>query len=993
MKTNSGFEKGINFPKTPFARLMQKRINRVLIVSSKYDRFALEEDGRIEEQIFNEYSSLNLRYPPRFTHVHSADKALKLLQSSYFDLVITMLNVGGTFDAFQFSAEVKKIYSGKPVVLLTPFSREISIQMKKEDLSSIDYVFGWLGSADILVAIIKLLEDKMNVDKDIKLASVQTIILVEDSVRYYSGYLTTMYKILLLQSLKFMKEGLNTHRRMLRMRGRPKILLATNYEQALDLYEDYKDHLLGIISDIKYPRNNKIDKNAGLRLFKRIKKENKYLPLLLQSSDKGNEEKAKALQVGFIHKLSENLSKDLTDFMNEYFAFGPFQFRDPKTKKIVAVAKDLKHLQHIIYKIPDAAFHYHVSRNHISKWLNARALFPIANFFVDVSVSDFDNDLNKMRDFLYHGITGFRKSKSRGVIAKFDADKFDNSLIFTRMGDGYMGGKARGLAFLDMLVKENPDLNTVKDVTVGIPSTVVITTEIYDKFIEMNKLYYMAKTDIEDEKILERFIDASLPEDTRNNLKVYLTEVERPIAVRSSSVLEDSHYQPFAGVFSTFMLSNSSEDIETRLEQLEKAIKSVYASVFYKGTKAYMAATKNLIDEEKMAVILQVACGRKYDNLFYPSFSGVARSVNFYPIGNEQPDEGIVNIGMGLGKYIVEGKRGLRFSPHHPKNILQLSSPEMALRETQKHFYSLDLDPEKFKPSIDEAVNFKYLRISKVQSNGSLDEISSVFDFQNDILREGTATKGKPVITFANILKYKTFPLTDIIKKVLIMGKKAMNNPVEIEFAVQLSQSKQEFSEFKLLQIRPIIERTSDQDLKLEKYEPADLLIYSKQALGYGSSCGIEDVVYIRPELFDAANNEKIVSVIEQLNEKFRTQGKNYILIGPGRWGSSDPWLGVPVKWAQISQAGLIVEVGIEGYQVDPSQGTHFFQNLTSLRVGYFTVNTVTNDGHIDFERLDALDAEFEQGSVRHVRLKKELIIKIDGKRSRGIVIDAEKEK
>ncbi len=978
-------KKLIQFSETPFDSLMQQRIHRVLIVCSEYDAFNLEVDGRIEEQIFNEYVSLNLRYPPRIMHADTAEQALRMMQKNYIDLVITMLNVGEKFDAFQFAKIVKTKYPGKPVVVLTPFSREVSLMLSHEDLSAIDYVFSWLGSADILLAVIKLLEDKMNVEKDVK-AGVQVILLVEDSVRYYSGYLTNMYKTLLVQSKKFMKEGLNEHRQMIRMRGRPKILLAKNYEEATDIYQKYKNNILGIISDTKFPRNGRIDPEAGIRFFKKIKNDNKYLPLLLQSSDIENKQKAKEIKSGFIHKYSENLAQDLKFFMNRYFAFGAFQFVNPETKEIIREAHNLKEVQECIKEIPDDSFRYHISRNHISKWLYARALFPLADFMAELKEHDFQGGLSQIREFIYENISHFRKSQSRGVIAEFDRYHYDDALIFSRIGKGSIGGKARGLAFLDSLIKKHPELDKHEDVIIKIPQTVVISTEIFDNFMEDNDLYPFALANNSNDAILEKFVNAEIREETKKDLRVFLKNIKKPIAVRSSSVLEDSHYQPFAGVYSTYMLANSFDE-ETNLQQLLTAVKSVYASVFFKETKAYMKATKNLIDEEKMGVVLQEVCGTKYGNRFYPTFSGVIRSVNFYPIEDEKPEEGIVNVALGLGKHIVEGKRTLRFSPAHPNKIIQLSSPDAALRETQKTFFALDLNPESFKASVDDSVNYKSYRIKQAEKDGSIDEISSVYDFQDNILKEGKMYEGKRVITFANILKYKSFPLAEIIKDVINICEHAMNNPVEIEFAVNLNPENCKLRFFSLLQIRPIVEEVMEDDIDFSNIDINDSLLYSEKVLGHGIIKNIKDIIYVKPEKFDSVNNKKIAGIIEHLNNQLVDADINYVLIGPGRWGSSDPWLGIPVVWAQISGARLIVESGLENYRIEPSQGTHFFQNITSFKVGYFTINPFINDGFWNLDYLNSVPAVYEDEFVRHIRFEDEALIKIDSKKSRGIIL------
>lgn len=974
-----------NFIQTPFNELMKRRIAKVLVICSSYDYFILEEDGRIDEQIFNEYVSLNLRYPPQFIQVPSSTEAFKVLKKENIDLVITMLSAVDV-DSFELANQIKEKYPEKPIVILTPFSREVSMRIKKHDLSSIDYVFSWLGNADILLAIIKLIEDKNNVDNDVK-QGVQTILMVEDSVRFYSSYLPTIYKIIFTQSLSFMTEGLNEHQRMLRMRGRPKIILARNYNEAIQYYEKYKSNLLGVISDISYKRDGLKDKFAGISLARQIKSDDRRVPILLQSSDRKNERFAKEIRVGFLDKYSKNLLNELRYFIKRYFAFGDFIFIDPKHKNsTVGRASDLKSLQRILHEIPDDSLDYHTSRYHISKWLNARALFPLAKYLKAHSHEDFE-DISEVRDFICKAISRYRTMKSRGIIAKFYREKYDESLIFTRIGDGSLGGKARGLAFLDSIIKRHKLEKEFDDVLLTIPKTIVISSDAFDEFMIMNDLFSIALSDTSDQEVLNAFINANLPNWLIKDLDAVLNTIKNPIAVRSSSILEDSHYQPFAGVYSTYMIPNSSNKNEINRLQLEQAIKSVYASVYYKETKAYMHATSNVIDEEKMSIVLQEVCGTKYNDRFYPTFSGVARSVNFYPIHPEKTNEGVVNIALGLGKQIVEGGKSLRFSPRYPKRILQLTSPSMALKETQKHFKALDLNPDNFNPSKDEGINILNLRIKEAEKDKSIKDIASTYDFSNDMLVEGTMYEGKKLITFSNVLKYNTFPLADIMLRLLNLFEQEMNNPIEIEFAVNLKAPKNERKLFNLLQIRPIVDTDQSLEEDISNIDAQETIINSNSVLGNGTINDVTDIIYLKPEVFDASNNQKIVPIIEKLNKKFVDENKYYVLVGPGRWGSSDHWLGVPVKWAQISNARLIVESNLEEYRIDPSQGTHFFQNLTSFRVGYFTVNSYINDGFFDVKYLNKINPTYEDQYLRHVKFHDALSIKIDGKKNIGIVL------
>ena len=972
------------FKPTPFERLMQNRILKVLVICSSYDYFMLEEDGRIDEQIFNEYVKLNLRYPPQFIQVQSSTEAFSVLDSENIDLVITMLSAID-IDSFELAKLIKKQYPFKPIILLTPFSREVSVRMQKHDLSAIDYVFSWLGHTDLLLAIIKLVEDKMNVDFDTQ-QGVQTIMLVEDSVRFYSSYLPNIYKIIFTQSLSFMTEGLNEHQRMLRMRGRPKILLARNFNEAISMYYKYKHSLLGVISDISYKKDGVKNPFAGIELARLIKDDDQYMPVLLQSSDAGNSKIAKEYKVGFLHKYSQTLLFELKKFITEYFAFGDFVFTNLQTGAEIARATDLKSLSVAIQEVPNDVLAYYTKRSLISKWLNARALFPLATFLREHGDNLFQ-DINQIRQFITQAISRYRILKSRGIIAKFYRDKYDESFIFARIGDGNIGGKARGLAFLDMIIKKHNLDKKYENTYITIPRTVVVSSEIFDIFMTENNLYPLALSNADDEEILKTFVECPLPGWVYDELDAFLAITGNPVAVRSSSLLEDSHYQPFAGVYSTYMIPNSSSDYLLNLKHLGQAIKCVYASAFFQSTKAYMAATANVIDEEKMSIVLQEVCGTRHNNRFYPTFSGVARSVNFYPIAPEQPEHGIVNIALGMGKQIVEGGKSLRFSPKFPNKILQLSTAKLALTETQTTFKAIDLSPEHFIPSVDEGINYLTLRIKDAEADNTLTHLISTYDYNNDTLVDGANYEGKKIITFANILKYNKFPLSSIMCDLLKLFETEMRNPVEIEFAVDLNQKSGIPVLFNLLQIRPIVDTDQVLDEEISLVEQENTIITSQMVMGNGIINDIFDIVYIKPETFNAANNLKVVQSIEQINKWFVENNKYYVLVGPGRWGSSDHWLGIPVKWAQISMARVIVESNLENYRIDPSQGTHFFQNLTAFRVGYFTINSAINNGFIDLEYLNNCTAIYEDDYLRHVRFNKQITVKIDGRKNLGVVI------
>jgi len=969
---------------TSFDTLMKKRIYHVLLISSAYDAFILEEDGRIDEQIFDEYVALNLRYPPQFIQVSNEERAFLELREQKIDLVITMLSAEDE-DTFGIAKKIKDKYPSIPIVILIPFSRKVTIKLDREDLEPIDYVFSWLGNADLLLAIIKLIEDKMNVEHDVNEVGVQTIILVEDSVRFYSSYLPHIYKIIFKQSQQFMTEGLNEHQQMMRMRGRPKILMARNYEEAIVFYEKYKNNLLVIISDISYKRKGVRDKEAGIRLVKKIKAEDNLMPILLQSSDADMETRAKELRVGFINKHSKTLSFELKSFIREYFAFGDFVFIDPDTMAEVDRAGDLQTLQKKIYKIPDQSLRYHLSRNHISKWLRARALFPLAERFRDVTLDDFDN-LEQVKKYLFDSIANYRMTKARGVIAQFRRDSFDEYLSLSRIGEGSLGGKARGLAFLDSMIKRNHYYDKWPGIRVTIPRTVVLGTDIFDQFMEENDLYKVSMAERTDAEILEAFLKARLPFRIKEDLYTLISYVKNPLAVRSSSLLEDSYYQPFAGVYSTYMIPNMESDERRMMIMLSEAIKSVYASAYYKDSKAYMAATMNVIDEEKMAIVLQEVVGKRYGNKFYPVLSGVARSINFYPIEPEKPEDGIANIALGLGKYIVDGGMTLRFSPKYPRKLLQTSTPELALRETQRFFYALDLIADNFRPCLDDAVNLLRLRIADAEKDNSIRYIASTYDYQSRMLREGIQPGGKKLITFSGLLNHNIIPLAEILQDILNTGQKEMGKPIEIEFALELSKDKGMPHTFHLLQIRPIVETDETVDVDIDSVDPKKIIMSSDSALGNGYVRDLCDIVYVKPDSFDSMRTPEIAQLIDDINDKFLGEGKNYILIGPGRWGSADPNLGIPVKWPQISAARLIVESGLEDYHIDPSQGTHFFQNLTSFRVGYFTINAFINEGSLDTAYLDKQKAVYEDEFIRHVRFDKPAVVAIDGKKNKGVV-------
>ncbi|WP_445954853.1 PEP/pyruvate-binding domain-containing protein [Yeosuana sp.] len=973
------------FEEVAFDELMQNRINKILIVCSNYDYYMLEEDGRIDERIFNEYTDLNLRYPPNFVHANSAKRAIKLMDDIKVDLVITWLDIGN-YNAFETSKEIKEAYPDVPIAALSFYSSELRNKLQKGNKGIIDFVFHWNGNVDIFLAIIKLTEDRMNANRDINQIGVKAILMVEDSLKFYSRYLPIMYKIILKQTHAFMSEGLNEHRSMMVMRGRPKILLATTYEEGLSLFEKYKSNLLGVISDVNYFKDGKRDPDAGFELLKYVRSSQRYFPFLIQSSDINNEKIAIKLKGKFLYKHSETLGTDLKNYINKYFSFGDFEFWDPEQMKVLAVVKNLSEFQKALKTVSKESIAYHSKRSEYSKWLKSRALFPLANLFSKVEYDDFE-DVEQIRRFLIDAVSVYRIYRSRGVIVKFDKERYDEYLGFARIGEGSLGGKGRGLAFIDSFLKRHKLFRKYDNVHISIPRTVVISTEVFDEFMEQHDLIRFVAKSNNDDEILNKFISKPLPQWVLDDVQAFLNVVKRPIAVRSSSVLEDSHYQPFAGVFATYMIPNTNND--DMLEMVSNAIKSVMASAFFQGSKVYLKATAHTIEEDKMAVILQELTGKKYDDVYYPNISGVARSINFYPIGNEKPNEGIANIALGLGEIIVGGGLSLRFSPYHPKKVLQLSSPDSTQRDTQQYFYGLDLDPKSYKVSTEEAINKKKITLRAAKNHPSLKFVASTYDLQNNIIRPGVLHDGIRVVTFDNVLKYNTFPLAEILQDLLRVGQREMRNPIEIEFAINLDVPKGQPRIFSFLQIRPIIESVDTKNELPENFKIEDTIIYSKSALGNGTYNHITNFVYVKPETFNPANTRKIAAAVEQINKKFSDQDQQYILVGPGRWGSSDPWLGIPVIWPQISSAKIIVEAGLNDFRIDPSQGTHFFQNLTSFRVGYFTINPFINDGFFDLDYLNKQEACYEDEYLRHICFKEPLTIIIEGKSNKAAIYKA----
>ena len=966
-----------------FVNLMMRRIYNVLIVANPYDAFMLEDDGRVEEKIYNEYVELGLRYPPTFTQVSTTEEAREVLRTMHIDLVICMPGNADN-DAFSVARDIKAEFPHMHCIVLTPFSHGITKRMENEDLSIFDYVFCWLGNTNLILSIIKLIEDKMNLEHDINEGGVQMILLVEDSIRFYSSILPNLYNYILAQSKRFATEALNRHSATLRMRGRPKVVLARNYEEAMALYERYSDNVLGVISDVRFPIHGEKDSEAGLKLMREIRQNDPYLPLILESSESENRAKAEAEGFRFVDKNSKKMSLDLRKILEEHFGFGDFIFRDPKTKAEIMRIHSLKELQDNIFKIPDDSMLYHISRNHMSRWLSARAIFPVSMFLKTVTWERL-KDITAHREIIFDAIVQYRHMKNIGVVAVFDRMKFDAYSHFARIGEGSLGGKGRGLAFLDNIIKMHPEFNSLEGAKVQIPRTVVLCTDVFDQFMEQNNLYQIALSDASDDDILRHFLRAQLPDSLIADFFTFFEAVKSPIAIRSSSLLEDAHYQPFAGIYSTYMIPYL-DDKYAMLEMLACAIKGVYASVYYRDSKAYMTATSNVIDQEKMAVILQEVVGKQYDGRYYPNISGVLRSLNYYPIGDERAEDGIASLALGLGKYIVDGGQTLRVSPYHPHQVLQTSELETALRETQTRFYALDTRHVGNDFKVDDGFNILNLKVKEAERDNSLNFIASTYDPYDQVIRDGLYDGGRKVISFAGVLQQNVFPLPELLQMSMRYGAEAMRRPVEIEFACNLNSDRT--GSFYLLQIRPIVDQKQMLDEDLAAIPDADCLLRSHNSLGHGVTEDVTDVVYVKTDdRFSAADNPTIAREIEKLNKEYLDRGTNYVLVGPGRWGSSDSWLGIPVKWPHISAARVIVEVALKNYHVDPSQGTHFFQNLTSFGVGYFTIDENRNDGCFHKATLDAMPAVEETEHVRVVRFEKGLRIMMDGKKGEGVVV------
>ncbi len=975
-----------------YTSLMVKRVKRILLVCNNYDSFALEEDGRIDVQIAQEYAELNLSNPPSITRAETTKEALSVIEERKasrklpFDLILTMYSVG-ELDVFDFAKEAKSLMPDCPIVLLSAFSKEIYNRIEQHDRSDIDYFFNWNNSTDLIIAIIKLIEDQLNAPHDILDEGVRAILLVEDSVRYYSTYLPLLYKLVLHQNQIAIRDALNEKQQLLRKRARPKVLMATCYDEAVALYNRYGKNIIGVISDIGFvlhkgdpSSSEKLD--AGVDLCKLIREDNPTMPFLMQSSQESMRSIAKQLKVGFVVKKSKTLTQEVSEYIEYEFGFGDFIARDPRNGKEIARASDLEGFEHIISTISSAAFRRLSDNNYLSKWLFARGLFTVGRTVSALKIQD-ETDIENIRQTNIRLIHDYRINQALGVVAKYSPETYNDTIWFARCGDGPMGGKGRGLAFLNHVLQKNDLYDRWENIRILVPRTMVLTTDWFDRFIHENGLQYVINADLTDEEILSEFVAAALPLELRDALRHFIRVTQRPLAVRSSSKLEDSYYQPFAGVYSTYMIPHT-ENEDQQLRLLSKAVKSVYASVYFAASRGYITSTGNVLSEEKMAIVLQEVCGEQEGNYYFPVISGVARSVNFYPVGKEKPEDGIVKVAYGLGKVVVDGEQVLRFSPKYPKNVLQTSTVDLAMRETQQSMLALSLSPEKFKTSIDDAINLERIPIHDCGQFESLKMIASTYDRENMRIVDSCYPDGPRIVTFAPQLKFKTFPLAEIVEQLLIMAQQEIKCPVEIEFAVNLEHEPQIFH---VLQIRPISADSLNAKVEWSQIDESDAFLRSGSALGVGQIDEVSDIIYLRRDTFDILRTREMANTIRQWNNRLRQEGRQYLLIGFGRWGSQIPTLGVPVQWSDISEAKAVVECGLENFRIEPSQGSHFFQNMTSFNVGYMNIDPWARpEDQYDASVLDALPAVEETELVRHVRLDKPLEMYIDGFANKAMV-------
>lgn len=966
-----------------FQELMPRRVGNILLVSSLYDSFTLAEDGQLSELMLSEYIDLNLRYAPGIIRVSSGEDALREVISGRvrFNLIITSTRLGD-MDAFEFARQVREKKLNIPIMLLTYNARELADIRERRDTSDIEGIFIWQGDFRILLAMVKLVEDRLNIDHDTSAAGVQVIILVEDNVRFYSAYLPMIYEELMKQSQSLIPDGVNLSHKLLRMRARPKIVLCTTFEQAWERYQAHRDYTLGIISDVEFPRNGEISPSAGADFVRLVKEDRPDIPVLMQSTKLENAQLAKTMGASFILKNSKTLLNDVRSFMMDNFGFGDFVFRMPDGREI-AQAGDLKALEDLIGTVPDECLVYHGERNHFSNWLKARTEFALAERLKPRKVSEYPT-VADLRKYLVSALRDFRSERQRGVVSDFDRNTFDSSAVFIRIGGGSLGGKARGLAFVSLLLDNYEMRNRFKGVTICVPPTTVVGADVFDQFMQDNDLWDFALYSEDGKAILESFLDADFPRDIRRDLKAFLKVCKYPLAVRSSSLLEDSQYLPFAGIYNTYMLANNHRSLDARLEELLHAIKRVYASTFSRRAKAYIRATPYRLEEEKMAVIIQKLVGSHHNDRFYPDFAGVARSHNFYPSPSLKASDGVAVTALGLGLTVVDGEPALRFSPRHPRHIIQFSTTNDFLEYSQKRFYALDIGrpKERLDPKRERTLS-KY-GLEAAEKDGTLSHVGSVYSAENDAVYDGLSRPGVRLVTFAPILKHKAFPLPEILRELLKAGYSGMGRPVEIEFAVNMSAPPGKPREFGFLQMRPLAALGERAELEIGRVDDRKLLCRSSCVLGNGKIDNIFDIVTADLHRFDRSKSREVASEVAAYNAILSNEGKPYILIGVGRWGSADPWLGIPIDWDGISGARVIIESDFKDFKVAHSQGTHFFQNITSFMIGYFTVNP--DAGFIDWEWLEAQPAVSAKEHVRLLHFDQPLIVKMNGWKNEGVI-------
>jgi|WetSurSiteA1Bulk_404760.scaffolds.fasta_scaffold00803_5 CheY-like chemotaxis protein len=972
-----------------FQNLMRLRVTNILLVSSLYDLYLFEEDGRLYELIRNEYQGLNLSHSPELTRVSSGYDAInRVKEEGRYDLIISTMHIED-MTALSFAKLVKNSGLDIPIVLLAHDNRELKSLLMNPESSVFDKVFIWTGDFRIIIGIIKYLEDKLNVEHDSKIVGVQNVIFIEDSVRYYSAFLPIIYTEMLKQSQRLISEGINLTHKYLRMRARPKILLCTSYEEAWDYFDKYKELVLGIISDIAFPKNGELDDTAGIKFTKAVKESISDIPILLTSNDPTNEEDAKKSGASFILKDSPILITKLQHFMNNNFGFGDFIF---KTADGIEVGRsnDLKSMEEQLKVVPMESIKFHAERNHFSNWFKARTEFWLAHKLRPRKVSDYATG-EALRDDLVRSIHNYRLARQRGIITDFNKETFDPESSFARIGGGSLGGKARGLGFVNTLINDYQLRDQFDDVLIYVPPAVVLATNVFDDFLEMNNLRSFALHCDDDEEITQKFLEASkFPEDILGELAAFLDIIRSPLAVRSSSLLEDSQYHPFAGVYQTYMIPNDNANSLIRLNDLLVTIKRVYASTFYQNAKNYIKVTSYRSEEEKMAVIIQKTVGTHHEERFYPDFSGVAKSYNFYPLPPQRSTDGIVSAALGLGKWVVEGGNTVRFCPRYANDLIQFHSVKESLNSSQMEFFALQLDEKTDFGNVTYDKLVKTFPLAVAEKDGPLRFVGSTYLPENDAIYDGLGRSGTRLVTFGPVLRNKIFPLANVLELLLEMGNWGMGTPVEIEFAVNISKPTGKKKEFGLLQMRPLVVSHEFEELRIDDVKKEKLICQSSQVLGNGIIQDVYDAVVVDYNLFDRSKSREVAAEISSLNNKLISEGKPYLLAGVGRWGSLDPWLGIPVTWEQIAGARAIIETSFKDMAVEPSQGSHFFQNITSFMIGYFTVSSIQKNGFVDWDWLLAQDAVESKTYTKHVRFKKPIVIKMNGHENKGIILKPE---